>query len=422
MLDVVIVGAGAAGLAAARRLERARATHRIVEAKARIGGRAWTDLDTLGAPVDLGCHWLHSPKQNPLTPLAERYGFLVKRGPEDLRVTRGGAFLADAERKECLAYVEECFAAIEAFGRSGRDSVVAELFPTRGPWHGFFEAAFVAKQGVPVHLASARDFALYVWEDDDWPVLDGLGGLVARHARGLGVELDTPVTQIAWGGRSGVALDTPRGVLDARAVLLTVSTGVLGGDVIRFDPALPEWKRDAIAAFPMGSCNKVAFGFTRNPFGDLDTVLLMPDLGADRSIEFLLRPSGRDLAVTTFNGPFATELASQGARAMREVALDELARTFGSEVRRRVDGRIIAADWDHDPWVQGSYAAARPGCTGAREALARPVEDRLFFAGEAVHERYMGDVHGAHLSGEAAADAALEVLQGRGAGTVFRCS
>jgi len=412
VLDVVIIGAGAAGLAAARRLERARVSYRIVEAKARIGGRAATDLTTLGAPVDLGCHWLHSPKQNPLTPLADRYGFRVKQGPEDLRVTRGGAFATDAEQKECLAYVEECFAAIEAFGGTGRDCTVSELFPTRGRWHDLFEAAFVAKQGVPVHLASARDFALYVWEGDDWPVLDGLGALIARHAQGLAVDLDTPVARVAWGGSSGVRLETPRGVLDARVVILTVSTGVLAGEVIRFAPALPEWKRDAIAGFPMGSCNKVAFGFTRNPFGDLDTVLLMPDLGPDRSVEFLLRPSGRDIAVTTFNGPFATELARQGARAMLEIALDELAQTFGSEVKRWVDGRFVVADWDHDPWVQGSYAAARPGCTEARAALARPVEDRVFFAGEATHDRYMGDVHGAHLSGEAAAEAALEALRG----------
>src|SRR5262245_36800198 len=259
MLDVVVIGAGAAGLAAARRFEQAGAAYRVVEAKDRIGGRAATDGSTLGAPVDLGCHWLHSPQQNPLTPLAERYGFRVKRGPEDVRLTRGGTFLADSEQKECLAYVEECFTAIEAFGRGGSDCAVADLFPERGRWHDFFEATLLAKQGAPVGLASARDFALYVWEGDDWPVLDGLGHLVARHARGLAVELETPVTRVAWGGRAGVALETPRGVLEARAALVTVSTGVLGGGAIRFDPELPAWKRDAIAAFPMGSCNKLAF-------------------------------------------------------------------------------------------------------------------------------------------------------------------
>jgi monoamine oxidase len=288
---------------------------------------------------------------------------------------------------------------------------VADLFPERGRWHDLFEAAFVAKQGVPVDRASARDFALYVWEGDDWPVVDGLGALVARCAGGLAVELATPVLRVAWGRRSGVALETPRGVLEARAALLTVSTGVLAGEAIRFDPPLPEWKRDAIAAFPMGSCNKVAFGFTRNPFGDLDTVLLLPDLGPDRSVEFLLRPGGRDLAVATFNGPFAAELAGQGAGAMRDFAVGELARIFGSELGRRVRDPLLAADWDRDPWVRGSYAAVRPGCTGLREALARPVADRLFFAGEAVHDRYMGDVHGAHLSGEAAAEALLAALR-----------
>jgi len=412
MLDVVIIGAGAAGLAAARRLKDKGASFRLLEAKAQVGGRAVTDSATLGAPVDLGAHWLHSPALNPLTPLVDRYMFHVKQGPEDFRVARNGTILSGAEHDACFDYVEHCFAKIAGVGEGDHDCPVADLFPFRGKWHDFFEANFVAKQGVPPSQSSALDFARYVWEGDDWPVLDGFGALIARHAEGIKVELETPATRIAWGGKAGIAVETPRGTIEARAAIVAVSTGVLASERLRFNPSLPDWKRHAIADLPLGSCNKVAFGFTRNPFGDLDTAMLMPDLGPDQSVEFVLREGGRNIVTTMLNGPFAKELAAEGARATADYALTQLAAIFGNAVKACVTDRLVFADWDHDPWIAGCYAAARPGRFAARAELARPIDSRLFFAGEATHECYMGDVHGAHLSGEAAADAALAVLRG----------
>jgi monoamine oxidase len=263
---------------------------------------------------------------------------------------------------------------------------------------------------MPLAQSSALDFARYVWEGDDWPVLDGFGALIARHAAGIPVELATPATRINWGGKGGVAVETPRGTIEARAAIIAVSTGVLADEAIRFDPSLPDWKRQAIADLPLGSCNKVALSFTRNPFGDLDTVMLMPDLGPDQSVEFVIRENGRDIVTTMINGPFAKTLAAEGSGAAADYALTQLAAIFGSGVKSCVTDRIVFADWDHDPWIRGCYTAGKPGRHAARAELARPIESRLFFAGEAVHDRYMGDVHGAHLSGEAAADAALAAL------------
>lgn len=412
MLDVVIIGAGAAGLAAARRLQDKGASYRLLEAKAGIGGRVVTDSGTLGAPIDLGGHWLHSPSLNPLTPLVDRYMFHVKQGAEDFRVARSGTILSGAEHEECFDYVDHCFDKIAQIGEGDHDCPVSELFPFRGQWHDFFEANFIAKQGNLPAQSSALDFARYVWEGDDWPVLDGFGALIAHHAQGIKAELETPATRIDWGGKVGIAVETPRGTIEARAAIVTVSTGVLASDVIRFTPSLPDWKQQAIADLPLGSCNKVAFGFTRNPFGDLDTVMLMPDLGPDQSVEFVLREGVRNIVTTMINGPFAKALAAEGARATADYALTQLAAIFGNEVKACVTDRLVFADWDHDPWIAGCYAGARVGRFSARAELARPVEDRLFFAGEATHDRYMGDVHGAHLSGEAAADAALAAVRG----------
>ncbi|HEV8390890.1 MAG TPA: NAD(P)/FAD-dependent oxidoreductase [Dongiaceae bacterium] len=412
MLDVVIIGAGAAGLAAARRLQDKGASFRLLEAKPRIGGRVVTDSVTLGAAVDLGAHWLHSPALNPLTPLVDRYMFHVKQGAEDFRVARNGTILSGPEHDACFDYVDHCFAKIAAVGDGDHDCPVSDLFPFRGKWHDFFEANFIAKQGVPPAGASALDFGRYVWEGDDWPVLDGFGALIARHAQGIPVELETPATRIAWGGKGGVAVETPRGTIEARAAIIAVSVGVLASEVIRFAPSLPDWKSQAIADLPMGSCNKVALGFTRNPFGDLDTVMLMPDLGPDRSVEFVVREGGHNIVTTMLNGPFAKALAAEGARAAADYALTQLAAIFGNDVKACVTDRLIFVDWDHDPWIAGCYVAAKPGCYSARAELARPIDGRLFFAGEAMHDRYSGDVHGAHLTGEAAAEAALAVLRG----------
>ncbi|HET6620470.1 MAG TPA: NAD(P)/FAD-dependent oxidoreductase [Dongiaceae bacterium] len=411
MLDCIVIGAGAAGLAAARRLQDKSASFRLLEAKSHIGGRAVTDSVTLGTPIDLGAHWLHSPALNPLTPLVDRYLFHVKHGPEDFRVARNGVILSGAEHDACFDYVDDCFDRIARIDGGDLDCAVSELFPFRGEWHDFFEANFVAKQGVPAAQSSALDFARYAWEGDDQPVLDGLGALIARHAQGIEVARATPATRVAWDRGAGVAVETPRGTLEARCAIVAVSTGVLAGETIRFTPSLPGWKLDAIDGLPMGSCNKVALGFTGNPFGDLDSVMLMPDLGPDQSIEFVVREGGHNIVTAMINGPFAKALAVEGARATADYALTRLAAIFGSDVKACATDRLVFADWDHDPWVAGCYAAARPGCHVARAELARPIENRLFFAGEATHDRYMGDVHGAHLSGETAADAVLGALR-----------
>jgi monoamine oxidase len=410
MLDIVIIGAGAAGLAAARKLQDSALKFHVLEAKRHIGGRTVTDSVTLGAPIDLGGHWLHSPALNPLTPLADRYMFHVKHAAEDFRVAKNGALLSPADTEEVAAYIDSCFERIAKCTAEDHDCTVASLFPGKGRWHDLFEATFVAKQGMPPALCSALDFARYVWEGDDWAVLDGFGALIARHAQGIPVELETPAHRVGWGGKNGVRIETPRGTLEARAAIIAVPVGVLAKDAIRFDPLLPDWKRQAIDDLPMGSCNKVALAFTRDIFG-LEDAMLIPDLGPDRSVEFVVREGGHDIVTTMINGPFAKELAAQGARAMADYALTQLAAIFGADVKQSVTDRLVFADWDHDPWITGCYALARPGRFTARAELGRPIEDRLFFAGEAIHDRYMGDVHGAHLSGEAAAVAAMRAVQ-----------
>lgn len=410
MTDIVIVGAGAAGIGAARRLRELKQDFIHLEAKPTIGGRCVTDGATLGAPVDLGAHWLHSPALNPMLGFADRHGIRYAKAPLAGGMTRDGRFLNAAEEAACLSHIDACFDRVTAAGQNGQDIAVADLLAdvADNPWHSAFLAELVAKQGVTADQVSTLDFSRYVWEGDDLPVSDGYGSILSALARDLDITCDAPVTRIDWSGRDSLRITTANGIISARRVILTVSTALLA-DGIDFQPHLPPWKRGAIADLPMGSCNKVVLRFTRPVFGDHPASLILPLRGAE-SVEIVLREDGLDLATCLFNGPLAKALAVAGPEAMVDYALDRLVEIFGNDLRNALMSDKVVADWDNDPLTRGCFSAARPGRADARFDLARPIDDRLFFAGEACAFDYIGDVHGAWFSGIAAADAAERSL------------
>ena len=409
MEDVVIIGAGAAGLAAAAEVAKAGRSYCLIEAQPWIGGRARTERATFGVPVDLGCHWLHSPAQNPFTAAAQRFGFRVRSGPQSKAYAWNGRALDGTQSAEAEAYVEACFDRIIA-AKAEPDCAVSALFPKPGPWHPLFEDAFLLKQGLPASAASAHDFGAYVWEGDDWPVVDGLGDLVARSAEGVRAELSTVARRINWRRAERVTVETDRGTIEARQAIVTVSMGVLQSGRIAFDPALPDWARDAIDALPMGSMNKVVVGFRRNVFGDLAHSLWMSSAADRQAVECVIRPGDENIVVGMVGGAFGKELAGAGAAAMADYLVSALCDLFGNAVRDALEPQKLFVDWDANPFTAGCYAVAKPGHADARERLNAPVGERLHFAGEALHTRYCGDVHGAHFSGIAAARRALESL------------
>jgi monoamine oxidase len=406
MHDIVIIGAGAAGIAAARTLRDRYIDFRLIEAKDHVGGRAHTDSVSLATPVDLGCYWFHSPQRNPLVSFADRLGHRYRAGTQNGRYARGAHLLDLTESQACAEYLCEGFNAIRKHASVHGDVSPVELLPSGGAWDRYLAAALVAKMGVALEDISIQDFAEYVWEGEDLPVLDGLGNLVAKLAFNIPVALQTPAQRIDWSRRDKIKVTTPRGTLEARAVIVTLSVGALAGDAIVFDPPLPDWKRAAIHGLTMGSCNKVVLAFDENIFGDCRDALLVSDRGASESVEIVLRPDGKNLIHCLFNGPLSRSIARDGAAVMRAYVLDMLAEIFGGDLRGHVLDATITADWDADPWVRGCFSAVKRGQSSARLDLGRPVENRLFFAGEATSREFAGDVHGAYLSGVAASEAA----------------
>ncbi len=403
MSRIIIIGAGAAGIAAARRLTELKQDYLLLEAKTFCGGRCITDHTTLSAPIDLGAHWFHSPTLNPLVAYADQFNIRYAATALTSRYSKRGTWLSADEQAACETYVEDCFTRVATFDG---DVAIGDLFSAAtSPWHDAFLAEQSAKQGITAAQSSSRDFARYVWEGDDYPVMDGYGTLLARLSEGLNIRLSAPVQRLDWSGRD-IKLATHEGDLTAARVILTASTAILHSG-IDFFPRLPDWKRHAIADLPMGSCNKVALSFARPVFGDCPPSLILPLRGSHEAVEFVVREGGHEIATCLINGPFAKELAHAGHWAMVDYALERLADIFGTDIRRAVLPQHVIADWDHNPYVGGCYSAAKPGRADARAALTRPINDRLFFAGEACSRHYMGDVHGAWLTGIAAAEAAI---------------
>ncbi len=407
-LDLIVVGAGAAGLASARRAMELGLAVVVLEAKDRIGGRAHTDRATFGVPWDRGAHWLHDASHNPFTGFADAEGFAYDRTPVARRLWSDG--WADAAlQAELDDYQARAFAAVRAAGAAGLDVPASEVIPPHPRFRAMVNSWLAALAGVDPERLSTLDYARYQDGGGNWRVVDGYGALVARFGAGLPVELGTRVLRIRWGGRT-VAVETARGILEGRAVVVTASTSVLAAGGIGFDPPLCARKQEALAAVPLGEADKVAIGFARDVFGPGNSYRLHIEHRTQEAILFEFRPFGHDLALGYLAGRFAAELEAAGPDAMAAFALDQLVEVFGSDLRRHVRD-VVSTAWCRDPDILGGYSCARPGLAHLRPRLAEPLADRVFFAGEACSLEAYGTVHGAALTGRAAAEAVARQIR-----------
>lgn len=414
--DVVVIGAGAAGLAAGARLRAAGVAFQIIEAARVAGGRAATDTTTLGVPFDLGCHWLHDARENPFTALAEAHGFRVGRGtPLPRRLLLGHRFATLEETAAADRGTDAAFDVVYAAGHAGRDISAAEALREAGEGAGF---GLLARHWLELMSAagpadiSVLDFSRYRDTDDNWPVLDGYGALVLAVAGDLEVTLGCPVRRIDRRGRL-LAIETDRGTIACRAAVVTVSTAVIAAGRLAFDPALPPRLAEAFASLPLGFAEKVALLFDRDPFGlpersGFDAVDPAQPERAGASV--MLRPGSAPAALVHVAGPEAREIAADGPDALADFALAILASAFGADVRRHVV-RHLTTDWAGMPFIGGAYSCALPGKAHLRAKLHEAFDPRIVFAGEALGGEAFSTCHGARISGIAAAETALAQLE-----------
>jgi monoamine oxidase len=403
-IDGVVIGAGAAGIAAARHLADFGLSVVVLEARERIGGRAHT-VHAGDLALDLGCGWLHSADENEWARIAPTLGFAVDDLPPPWARPAHEANFSAAEQKAYWAAWERFYARIEEGADSDRP--MSDCFEPGGRWNAVLGAMVTYINGAEAGKMSLREYAVYHDSGVNQRMERGYGALIEAYAAPLDIRRDCPVTLIDHSG-ARVRIVTPQGELVARAVIVAVPPGVIATEALRFSPALPA-KLDAAHALPLGVADKVFLKLDRPEDLPIDTRLF----GSTTTIEtgsYTLRPFGRPMIDGYFGGEFARTVERDGDGAFAAFAIDQIAAVLGNDMRKRLTP-IAESAWARDPWSLGSYSYGNPGAEKARAALAKPVNERLFFAGEHCSPRDFSTAHGAYRSGVTAASQALKALQ-----------
>jgi len=405
--EVVIVGGGAAGIAAGRRLAQAAIECLVVEARPRLGGRSWTVTDPSGFALDLGCGWLHAADHNPWAPVALAQGLtLDKTAPPWDRAALANKFLP-ADQADFRKAQAAFFARISAAAVQDHDVAASTALEPNGRWNNLIGAIGTYISGGELDQVSARDFDAYDGSGGNWRVREGYGTTIAAHGEDLAAVLDCPVLQIDHRGRR-LKIETAKGVITADQAIVTLPTSILADKELLFTPALPE-KTESARGLPLGLDDKLFLSLAGAAEFEPES-RLFGHTDRTATATYHLRPFGRPLIEAYFGGNLAHQLEAGGARAFFDFAVAELTDHLGSDFARRVKPVHIHR-WGADPFSRGSYSYAKPGRADCRATLAAPVNDRLFFAGEACSRNHFSTAHGGYLTGVAAADQAIAARQ-----------
>ncbi|WP_420470224.1 flavin monoamine oxidase family protein [Brevundimonas sp. FT23042] len=403
--DIVIIGAGAAGLAAARALAEQPLTIAVLEARNRIGGRAWT-LPFGGEGLDMGCGWLHSADENPLAARVEPAGLTLDRTPPPWQSQAFNHETSDAEIAGFRAAFDAFDQRIAEAAAHGQEGPASTLMEPGGRWNGRMDAISGALNGARFAEVSILDYDAYRDTGVNWRVREGYGRLIETLGRPLPVITDCPVRRIDHTGPV-LKLTTDRGGIEARTVIVTVPTDLIARETLKFDPPLPALL-EAASHVPLGLASKLHMSVTGADDFPPDSQLWGRTDTADTG-GYHLRPFGRSMIEGYYGGDLARGLEAEGQDGFHAFAVDELVHLLGSDMRKRL-APVVATLWGADPWSRGAYSHALPGHAGDRKRLKVPVEDRIFLAGEATAEAFYGTAHGAWMEGERAAREAMAAL------------
>lgn len=407
--EIAVIGAGAAGIAAARRIASAGRKVVVIEAAPHIGGRCVTDATSFDTPFDRGARWLYNAENSPVAKLARGVGMEMYPAPRGQRIRIGRRNARAGESEDFLATLVRANRAMGDAVRGKADMPAAAGLPKDlGVWAGTTDFLLGATAtGKDLKDLSALDLVTMAQRDGPSACRQGLGALVAKLGERFPLILSTPVTRIVWSGRDA-QIETPAGTLAAKAVIMTASTNALLSGKIKFAPDLPKRQQDAAAKLSLGSYDHIALELPGNPLGlSRDDIVI--EQSSDRSTGLLLANlGGSSLCQVDVAGSFGAEISARGEAAMVAFAIEWLTKLFGADIKNIVK-RTTATRWNDMPHIYGAMSAPSPGGQPARKILMEPMGS-VFFAGDAVHETQWGTVGGAWESGERAADAALRKI------------
>jgi monoamine oxidase len=407
--DIIVIGAGAAGIAAARRVQAANRKVIVLEADTRLGGRCLTDGATFDVPFDRGARWLHNPETNPMVRLARGAGLDIAAAPLAQKIRIGQRNARAGETEQFLAALVRANRAIDDAARVGKaDAACESVLPKDlGDWAGTADFVFGANAvGKDLRDVSAMDRARAQDRNVAISCRQGLGMLIATLGGGLPVALSTPANQVIWSNRD-VAVETPAGKIAARAAIVTVSSNVLAAGNIKFTPE-PKRQLDAATKLSLGNYDRIALWLPGNPLGLAQDDTVIEQSNSTRTALLSANVAGSSLCLIDVAGSFGRDLSGQGEPAMLAFAQEWLKKLFGSDLALNVKKSSVTR-WNASPFILGAMSVAGPGGQPSRKILTEP-SGNLFLAGEATHESLWGTVDGAWESGERAAEAALRKI------------
>lgn len=418
-VDVIVIGAGVAGLGAADSLRNQGANVVVIEGRDTIGGRLRTDW-SLGAPLEIGAGWIHGPeKANPARRLADTVNadYFVTNDDNALYHHADGAPFGSDDYAETADAWESVLRHIDdTYEWDDPRSLEEAIDDFRGGYlddpriRWAFSAWTEFSRGGPIEDLSAP---LFNWDEafdgEDVIVTTGYDELLKPLAAGLDIRFGNTVEAISYDSAEGVAVTTDKGAFEADYCICTVPLGVLQAGAIDFDPALPRKYRRSIERLGFGSVTKLALKFDR-PFWDT---------GA-QYFGIVTEPKGRWnywLNYRTFSdqnillglsvgayGPVADRMSDA---EMTADGLDVLRQVWGDAVGEPT--QVLTTHWATDPLSLGAYSYPRPGNKRSDyDGLAEPVDDRLLLAGEHTIYDYSATVHGAYMTGLRAAETVID--------------
>ncbi len=412
--EVIVIGAGMSGIAAASELKKNGIDVLVLEARNRIGGRIYSDRSANNVPFEIGAGWIEGIDGSPLVPLAKRLGvqMIPDEGGDEVYLDNNGKRLSDAAAFRIRNTYERFTAFLEAERElKTTDGALEESIEKFAKLAGLaaadrsalnFSVSNVIESD---YLGDAKELSMQYYDsdgghgDDSATIREGYDEMVKRLARGVNVMLGQAVTLVDTTG-ADVVVETASHRISGKRVLVTVPLGVLQSGAIEFKPGLPEKKRQAMQRLKMGILHRAYFLFER-PFWDTDvhTYFHVSNTKGEWPAFVNMQYYNGQPALLAFHGGTAgARLDGMSDAEIEAAGMQVLRKIFGSATPS--PKRVIASHWGKDIWSRGSYSFIPLGATGdEHDVLAEPVGNKLFFAGEATTKENPASVHGAYKSG-----------------------
>ena len=416
---ILVIGAGIAGIAAARRLKQRGFDVIVLEGRSRIGGRISTDRTWPDQAIEMGAGWIQGSVGNPISELARTYGMTTSRTDYDSYALHdtSGRRLSDARVANIEARFENLMAAVYRTRRQRRNSNQPDISLGAAIEENLGRQKLTGAERTEVtyainttieheYAADVDDLSLFSWDDDsgfagpDLFVTNGYDRIVNGLAIGLDIRLGHFVRRIEYSG-AGVQLETNQGSFAGDAVLVTIPLGVLKSGDVEFTPELPASKQRAISRLGMGVLNRLFLRFPTAFWSASGTDLVgyVPARKGEWCEAYSLHAIAKVPVLLFFNaGAYGLAIEQLSDKATVDGAMEILRRIYGRSVPEPVGYRLTR--WSADPFARGSYSHVTPGASmDDYDRLATPIGNRLYFAGEATSSEYPATVHGAYLSG-----------------------